>query len=234
MIVSQKPDHIRNMFASIARRYDLINHLLSLGTDIYWRRAVVHALSKRIEKNPILALDLCCGTADLSLALSKVGWIVGCDFCHPMLTIGRDKIRRKNKSAEIFLAEGDALHLPFHDNTFDAITIGFGLRNLADTRDGLREMRRVLRTGGVLVILEFSKPVIPGLRELYKFYFKHILPRIGRWVSGEVGPYSYLPFSVEAFPDQEKLKSLLKNLGYRQVDYQNLSGGIAALHIACK
>lgn len=222
------------MFASIAHRYDLLNHVLSLGTDVYWRRIVVRELSRMIAKNPILALDLCCGTGDLSLALSKIGWVIGCDFCHPMLTIGSAKIKRKNRSHEIFLSEGDALNLPFRENTFDALTIGFGLRNLADPQSGLQEMRRVLRLGGIIMVLEFSKPVVPGFQHLFQFYFSKILPRIGRLVSGQSEPYTYLPASVDAFPDQKKLKEIMESVGFHQVRYKNLTGGVAAVHIGRK
>jgi demethylmenaquinone methyltransferase/2-methoxy-6-polyprenyl-1,4-benzoquinol methylase len=234
MYTAQKPDQIRSMFASIAHRYDLLNHLLSLGTDIYWRKLTVKSVAKLVGQDPILALDVCCGTADLALALSQLGRVIGCDFCHPMLILGNQKIRHKGRREKILLTEGDALKLPFPDGTFDAVTIAFGLRNLASPRHGLAEMQRVLKPGGVLAVLEFSKPVLPVFSQIFAFYFTKVLPRIGRLISGQGTPYTYLPASVALFPDQARLKEMMEMVGFTRVSYRNLSGGVAALHTGTK
>lgn len=234
MVSAEKPEEIKSMFASIAHRYDLLNHLLSLSVDRYWRYRVVKEIDRAVAKRPILALDLCCGTADLALSLSRLGKVIGCDFCHPMLVRGNAKIRKKTKANKIFLAEGDALRLPFSDNSFDVVTVAFGLRNLADLRAGLTEMHRVLRPDGTLAVLEFSKPVASLFRLVFKFYFTKILPRIGQLVSGQLTPYRYLPASVSAFPDQQDLKRIMQELGFHRVRFRNMTGGIAALHLGSK
>lgn len=233
--MEKHPEKIRAMFAAIARRYDLLNHLLSFGSDIAWRRFAVRRLAAAIDKRgrgEALILDLCCGTGDLSLRLERLGRVIGCDFCHPMLQLAAVKIARRRKRDRIMLVEGDALRLPFPDRAFDAVAIAFGLRNLADTRAGLLQMRRVLRPGGTLAVLEFSRPRPPLFRQVFRFYFKRLLPRIGRFISGERQAYYYLPDSVSTFPDQDGLKLLLEEAGFRDAVYWNLTGGVAALHLA--
>lgn len=175
-------------------------------------------------------LDVACGTGDLSLVLAEAGAarVIGLDFCRPMLEIARRKADADSRS--IPFVEGDALRLPFADETFDAVTIAFGLRNLAGVADGLRELRRVLKEGGRLAVLEFSSPVVPGFRALFGFYFTRVLPHIGGLVSGSRGAYEYLPDSVTRFPDQKRLAELMRAEGFEAVDYSNLTGGIAALH----
>lgn len=172
------------------------------------------------------ALDVACGTGDLTLALSEAGRaeVVGLDFCRPMLEIAA------RKTPQIPYIEGDALRLPFADETFEVVTIAFGLRNLAGVEEGLRELRRVLRPGGRVGVLEFSSPVVPGFRRLFQFYFTRVLPRIGGLVSGSRGAYEYLPRSVSQFPDQKRLAALMSGVGFAEVEYSNLTGGIAALH----
>ncbi len=183
---------------------------------------------------PVLVLDLCCGTADLALTLSPLGKVVGCDFCHPMLTLGNVKLKAKNKTDLIFLVEGDALNLPFSNDSFDVVTVAFGLRNLANPRAGLIEMHRILRPGGAIAILEFSKPSAPALAPLFNFYFHKVLPKIGRLVSKQTDAYEYLPTSVSKFLDQASLTALMTELGFHRVRYRNLTGGIAALHVGIK
>jgi len=176
-------------------------------------------------------LDVACGTGDLSLVIAEAcgARVVGVDFCRPMLDIAARKSADAPQRTIPFV-EGDALRLPFADEKFDAATIAFGLRNLSDVAGGLGELRRILKPGGRLVVLEFSRPVVPGFRALFQFYFSRVLPRVGGLVSGSRGAYEYLPDSVSKFPDQARLASLLKEVGFENVDYRNLTGGIAALH----
>jgi demethylmenaquinone methyltransferase/2-methoxy-6-polyprenyl-1,4-benzoquinol methylase len=217
------------MFSGIARRYDLLNHLLSGNIDKRWRRKAARALESSLIEGARV-LDVACGTGDLSLVLAEAGAarIIGLDFCRPMLEIARRKAEADSRS--IPFVEGDALRLPFADATFDAVTIAFGLRNLAGVADGLRELRRVLKEGGRLAVLEFSSPVVPGFRALFRFYFTRVLPHIGGLVSGSRGAYEYLPDSVSRFPDQKRLAELMRAEGFEGVEYSNLTGGIAALH----
>ncbi|HVF66420.1 MAG TPA: bifunctional demethylmenaquinone methyltransferase/2-methoxy-6-polyprenyl-1,4-benzoquinol methylase UbiE [Pyrinomonadaceae bacterium] len=220
---------VRAMFSGIARRYDLLNHLLSGNIDKRWRRRTARALESSLTEGA-LVLDVACGTGDLSLVLAEAGAVrvVGLDFCRPMLEIARRKA--EGGARAIPFVEGDALRLPFADETFDAATIAFGLRNLAGVADGLRELRRILKPGGRLAVLEFSSPVVPGFRALFRFYFTRVLPRIGGLVSGSRGAYEYLPDSVTRFPDQKRLAELMRAEGFEGVEYSNLTGGIAALH----
>lgn len=230
-MVSKDPDSVRRMFASIAPQYDRLNHLLSLSIDRLWRRKTVRLLGSRLPPEARL-LDVCSGTGDLAFALTPTGRVVGVDFCHPMLVEAGEK-RRKNRCPVPFV-EADALRLPFRPEIMDGVTIAFGLRNLADYRAGLREMTRLLRPGGRLAVLEFSIPSWPGLRHLYLFYFTRVLPRIGALVSGQQGPYSYLPESVREFPEPEELADEIRELGHDPVEVWSLSGGIATLYIGRK
>jgi demethylmenaquinone methyltransferase / 2-methoxy-6-polyprenyl-1,4-benzoquinol methylase len=236
----EMPDHrlnaegkrhaVRAMFGEIAPSYDRLNHLLSVNIDKVWRRFTVRQLEDVLARPDALALDLCCGTADLTLELEKQARTIGCDFCHPMLVIGNQKLAA-HRAVRARLAEGDALQLPFADASFDAVTNAFGLRNLENVAGGLREIRRVLKPGGRAAILEFSRPVLPGFRQAFEFYFHHVLPRIGGLLSGSRGAYTYLPKSVRNFPDQKGLAELMRQAGFAKVQYHNLSGGIAALHL---
>src|ERR1051326_4356427 len=230
MNVPGKDRAVRAMFAEIAPSYDRLNHLLSANVDKRWRRFTVSQLKDVLARSEARALDLCCGTADLTLELAQHARVIGCDFCHPMLVIGRDKVAA-SQSMRASLAEGDALRLPFADGRFDAVTIAFGLRNLEKVESGLKEIFRVLKRGGRAAVLEFSRPVVPVFREVFEFYFHHILPRIGALFSGSSGAYSYLPASVRAFPDQAHLAEMMRAAGFANVRYHNLSGGIAALHL---
>jgi len=215
------------MFATIAGRYDLLNHLLSLNIDKKWRRLVVNRVRAKVLARESLILDVACGTGDLSLMLFEIDGarVVGTDFCRPMLSIAAEKV-----PADVRLIEGDALALPFKDATFDAVTIAFGLRNLADVESGLKELRRILKPNGWVAVLEFSRPSNALLRPLFGLYFRKILPLLGGVISGSRGAYSYLPASVSRFPDQQQLGSLMEQAGLDQVSFENLSGGIAALH----
>ena len=225
---------VREMFSGIAAKYDFLNHFLSVNTDKRWRRLVRRKLAGELNNPSALILDVACGTGDLSIELQQHAQakIVGTDFCRPMLEIAKEKNSKNNLS--IPYVEGDALNLSFADESFDAVTIAFGLRNVANWLDGLKELRRVLKTGGKLAILEFSTPPVPGFKQLFNLYFTQILPRIGGAVSGSRAAYEYLPDSVARFPNQKKLARMMREIGFKQVEYQNLTGGIAAIHSGVK
>jgi demethylmenaquinone methyltransferase/2-methoxy-6-polyprenyl-1,4-benzoquinol methylase len=225
---------VQKMFAAVAPRYDFLNHFLSLGRDIAWRKHTARALRGILERPGSVVVDLCCGTGDLVLALSEfsAGSVIGADFCHPMLEIAQRKARRSLKSLQF--VEADALNLPFRDACLDAVTIAFGLRNLANYGRGIQEMHRVLKPHGILAILEFSRVVWPLFGALFRFYFRRILPRVGTWISGVTGPYQYLPDSVSRFPDQETLGTALRQSKFQNIRYVNFTGGVAALHLAEK
>lgn len=219
---------VREMFAGIAKRYDLLNHLLSGNVDKRWRRIVAERVREKLSSSSSLILDVACGTGDLSLTLfeNTGARVVGTDFCRPMLEIAAGKT-----SDRIPLIEGDALDLPFRDGTFEVVTIAFGLRNLASVEGGLAELRRVLKPGGWVAVLEFSRPANAMMRPLFGLYFTRVLPLMGGLVSGSRMAYSYLPASVQRFPDQEQLLLLMQQSGFEQVRFENLTGGIAALHM---
>lgn len=224
---------IRRMFGRIAPRYDLANRLLSLSVDRRWRRLAKLELEGCLPPDPRI-LDLCTGTGDLALELSSLGSVVGCDFSHPMLILGKEKASRSTTGHRIAFAGGDALRLPFPGRSFDAVSIAFGLRNLESYRRGLAEMHRVLRPGGVLAILEFTLPTLPLFRSLYLFYFVRVLPRLGGWVSGHRQAYAYLSRSVRQFLPPADLDRMLEEAGFQQVRHRTLSAGIACLHVGRK
>jgi demethylmenaquinone methyltransferase/2-methoxy-6-polyprenyl-1,4-benzoquinol methylase len=225
---------VREMFGGIARRYDFLNHFLSVNTDKRWRRLVRRKLADVLELPGAVVLDVACGTGDLAAELQRgsAAKIIGTDFCRPMLAVAAEK-NQKNDTAIPYI-EGDAMSLPFADEEFDAVTIAFGLRNLSNFEEGLKELRRVLKQGGRLAVLEFSAPVVPGFRQAFQFYFSHVLPRIGGAVSGSRGAYEYLPDSVSKFPDQKNLVMMMESVGFAHVEYQNLTGGIAAIHLGTR
>jgi demethylmenaquinone methyltransferase/2-methoxy-6-polyprenyl-1,4-benzoquinol methylase len=225
---SGKAARVRSMFAEIAPRYDFLNHALSLNIDKRWRRLVIKRVVDLLQRPDALALDLCCGTADLSLELGALAQTFGVDFCHPMLQIGIKKVRRA--ALPIELIEGDALNVPFADSMFDVVTVAFGLRNVDEPESGLREIYRLLKPGGRCVVLEFSHPQLPVFRNLFHFYFTRLLPRIGKAVSGSSSAYQYLPDSVQAFPGQRELAALMQTVGFSDVRYYNLFCGVASLH----
>ena len=232
--IGESAKSVRSMFDAVAPRYDFLNHLLSVGFDLAWRRAAARQLRGALEKPESIALDLCCGTGDLAFALRKVskGRVIGADFSHPML----QRATSKNPCGcePIFFLEGDSLSLPFKDNSADAVTTAFGFRNLASYALGLREMRRVLKPGGALAILEFSTVRWPWFGAAFRFYFARLLPRIGSSISGVRGAYQYLYDSVKQFPSQEELAALMRQEGFETVRYRNFMGGVAALHLGVK
>ena len=221
---------VREMFSGIARRYDFLNHFLSVNTDKRWRRLVRKQLADVLADENAAVLDVACGTGDLSVELqtSAKAKVIGTDFCRPMLTVAYDKNDKNH--LEIPYVEADGMNLSFADASFDAVTIAFGLRNFSNWESGVKELRRVLKIGGKLVVLEFSTPVVPGFKQLFNLYFTQVLPRIGGAVSGSRGAYEYLPDSVSRFPDQKGLAEMMRTTGFSNVEYQNLTGGIAAIH----
>lgn len=235
-LLDKRETRIRRMFGNIARRYDLLNHLLSLNIDRYWRRRATQ-LAPPPGNGPIL--DVCTGTGDLALAYDQAAKgrfpIIGSDFCLPMLLPARDKAQRRNVSERVRFLEADTQKLPFPENTFQLTTVAFGLRNVTDTERGLAEMVRVTRPGGRVVILEFSRPHHWLLGPLYRAYFRWVLPAIGQVISrSKDNAYNYLPASVMQFPDGEALAQKLRQHGLVEVTFHPLTFGIATLYIGAK
>ena len=230
---SGKKEQVARMFNNISRRYDFLNHLLSLGIDRGWRKKAIRFLK---PLNPQIILDVATGTGDFALQSLSLNprKVVGVDISEGMLDIGRKKIEKRKLSHKIELKTGDSENLEFPDNTFDAVTVGFGVRNFEDLVKGLGEIRRVLKPGGMLVILEFSRPRKFPMRQLYNFYFKNILPGLGRLISKDKSAYTYLPESVEAFPDGTDFERILKNVGFKQTACKPLTFGISSIYTARK
>lgn len=229
-----RADEIRQMFGGIAPRYDFLNHLLSLNLDRGWRRRAAAELAAAPGQT---VLDLCGGTGDLALAVARLApgaTVVCCDFAHPMLARAGHKFARAQVLDRCLLLEADGLALPLRDESVDGITVGFGVRNLADLDAGFREMRRVLRPGGRLVVLEFSKPEGPWLSRLYRTYLRRLLPRVGDAASGATGPYGYLARTIAAWPDAPSLAGRLREAGFAAAGWTLLTGGIVAVHTALK
>jgi demethylmenaquinone methyltransferase/2-methoxy-6-polyprenyl-1,4-benzoquinol methylase len=222
---------VRGMFGSIAPRYDLLNHLLSMNIDRYWRLRTVKRVSGVLAKPGARVLDLCCGTGDLMLALqARSGAVVfGSDFCHPMLVAARHKVELRRQRSALF--EADALNLPVADASVDLVAMAFGFRNLANYRHGLLELLRALKPGGMAAILEFSTPPNPMLSRLYDYYSRAILPVIGGWISGSKEAYSYLPESVRKFPGAPELADQMRDAGFTNVRFERMTAGIVALHL---
>jgi demethylmenaquinone methyltransferase/2-methoxy-6-polyprenyl-1,4-benzoquinol methylase len=235
MAVDKSEARVRRMFGEIAARYDFLNHLLSLGADIYWRWRTVRKVPPGGDA-PIL--DLCTGTGDLALAYHRASKgrtaVVGADFCHPMLVIGRDKAAQA-RAEHVAFVEADAQKLPFPDNHFQIVSVAFGLRNVTDTDRGLREMVRVCRPGGRIAVLEFSMPGWQPFRFLYGWYFRRVLPRIGQALArNRQEAYNYLPQSVGEFPSGEVFSERMRLAGASQVRYYPLTLGIATLYVGSK
>jgi demethylmenaquinone methyltransferase/2-methoxy-6-polyprenyl-1,4-benzoquinol methylase len=222
------------MFDAIAARYDLLNHLLSLGIDRHWRARAIRELQLGDDAH---VLDLCTGTADLAIAAMSgpqpASSVVGVDFAAEMLRLARQKLASRGER-RVHLVRGDATHIPLPDASVDAVTIGFGIRNVERPGVAAREMVRVLRPGGRLAILEFGTPPVPGLRALYLFYFRRVLPLIGRLISRHNEAYSYLPASVAAFPSTDEFVRLLRESGFSEARAVRLTLGIVYLFMARK
>ena len=220
---------VRGMFGRVAGRYDLANHLLSMNIDKLWRARTVKRVRPVLDRPGARVLDICCGTGDLVLALAKHHAVLGSDFCHPMLVIARDKIGERRAPAVVF--ESDALSLPVRDSSLDLVTVAFGFRNLANYEAGLDEMRRVLRPGGMVAILEFSTPPNAIFGAFYNLYSRRVLPWIGGMISGSRDAYRYLPESVRKFPNATELAEKMRDAGFRGVRFEYMTGGIVALHL---
>jgi demethylmenaquinone methyltransferase/2-methoxy-6-polyprenyl-1,4-benzoquinol methylase len=231
---SKEPARVRRMFDRIAPRYDLLNHVLSANLDKRWRK---RALARLDEDENALILDLCGGTGDLSIELARnrcAGHVVCCDFSHAMLLRARSKFEKLGLVSRIASVEADGLNLPFPSASFDAVTVAFGVRNLSDMDRGLREMLRVIKPGGKLVVLEFSRPTAPLLSHVYEFYLRHVLPRIGDGVAGAEGPYRYLARTIRDFPDAMTLAGRIREAGFGACEWSTMTGGVVAAHIAVK
>lgn len=225
----QAARYVRGMFGQVAPRYDLLNHLLSFQIDKYWRHRTVRRLQPVLSRSGATVLDLACGTGDLTIALSRAGSarVLGSDFCHPMLTAARAK-----HPGPLF--EADALTLPIATESLDLVTCAFGFRNFVNYRRAMGELLRVLKPGGTAAILEFSTPPNPLFRAFYGFYSNQILPRIGALISGSRDAYTYLPESVKKFPDASPLADEFRAAGFAEVEFQRMTFGIVALHLARK
>ena len=228
-----KKEQVARMFDNISGRYDFLNHVLSLNIDKLWRKRVVK-MAKAMNPNSIL--DVATGTGDLAIALSKIDadQIIGLDLSQGMLDVGQKKLIHKKLTDRIELKQGDSEDLPFEDNQFDVVTVAFGVRNFENLEKGLEEIRRVLRPGGKLIVLEFSQPDSFPFKQLYRFYFKNILPNIGKMISKDSSAYTYLPDSVDAFPYGAAFTRILSQCGYQDAEAQKLSFGIANIYQALK
>ena len=229
-----KKIQVSNMFDKIAPYYDFLNGLLSMGIDTIWRKKAIQFLAQR---QPQMVLDVATGTADLAIEAARSlnpRQIIGVDISNEMLDIGRNKIRKQNLTKQISLQEGDSENLDFADNTFDAITVAFGVRNFENLERGLKEMKRVLKSGGQLVVLEFSKPSIFPFRQVFNGYFKYVLPTIGKLTSKDPKAYKYLYESVQAFPDGQDFVSILEKTGFNSNQCKRLSLGICTIYSGIK
>ena len=226
-------EYVRSLFDKIAYRYDLLNHLLSGGVDLYWRRAAIQKLVKHQPKN---ILDVATGTADFALATMRLQpkQVIGVDISEQMLEIGRKKIAQRNLSESIFLQSGEAEALKFENDHFDAAIVAFGARNFEHLDRGLTEMNRVLRKGGMIVVLEFSRPKVFPLKQLYFFYFKTILPFVGKLISKDTEAYQYLPDTVMKFPEGKDFLERLRTAGFSSLNEDRLTFGIATIYSGVK
>ncbi|MFW5973373.1 MAG: bifunctional demethylmenaquinone methyltransferase/2-methoxy-6-polyprenyl-1,4-benzoquinol methylase UbiE [Bacteroidota bacterium] len=224
-----KKEQVEEMFDAIAPRYDLLNRVLSFGIDRRWRRRAIEVLA---DASPRRILDVATGTADLAIQALDLSpeKVVGVDISEEMLRVGREKVRQIGEEDRIELRRGDSERLPFSDNQFDGALVAFGVRNFEDLNRGLSEIRRVLKPGGSLVVLEFSQPRSFPIRQLYSLYSRHILPRVGSAVSKDTGAYRYLPDSVAAFPDGEHFLARMEQAGFDDLRCERLTFGIASIY----
>ncbi|MBA9075527.1 MULTISPECIES: bifunctional demethylmenaquinone methyltransferase/2-methoxy-6-polyprenyl-1,4-benzoquinol methylase UbiE [Rufibacter] len=228
-----KKTQVAQMFNSIAKRYDFLNHFLSAGVDIIWRKKAVKLLEK---SNPQLILDIATGTGDFALETLRLKpkQVIGIDISEGMLEVGRQKIEKRGLSHLVQLQVGDSENIQFPDNHFDAITVAFGVRNFENLEKGLSEMHRVLKPGGRVVVLEFSKPQAFPMKQAYNFYFKHILPVFGKLISKDNAAYTYLPESVQAFPDGNDFLAIFRKIGFNQSEWHSLTFGISSIYTGTK
>lgn len=230
---SSKKLQIKNMFNNISHRYDFLNHFLSLGIDILWRRKAIALLKKT---SPKLILDIATGTGDFAIEALQLNpdKIIGVDIAEKMLDQGREKLKEKGLEEKIALCMGDAEALPFKDETFDAALTAFGVRNFENLEKGLTEMQRVLKRNGVVLILEFSKPTVFPFKILYNFYFCYILPIIGKWMTQDRSAYAYLPASVQVFPQGSDFLTILQQMEWRTPQCIPLTWGVSSIYLARK
>ena len=229
-----KKNQVARMFDGIAHRYDFLNHFFSLGIDVLWRKACIRMLKK---EHPQTLLDVATGTADFAIEAVRMGLDVhvsGVDISAGMLEVGREKVAARGWNDRIELIQGDSVALPFDDHTFDAYTVAFGVRNFEDLQGGLRDMLRVLKPGAMGLVLEFSKPKHFPIKQVFGLYFKYIMPTVGKWVSKDHSAYTYLPESVQAFPEGEGFLEELRRAGYEDVQAKSLTGGIATIYTGRK
>ncbi len=231
---SGKKEQVAQMFNNIARRYDFLNHFLSLGIDRIWRKKAIQCL-KYIFPNPVI-LDVASGTGDLAIAALKLNpeKVIGIDISEEMLNVGIEKIRRKGYQDIIELQKGDSENMKFDSDFFDGIIVAFGVRNFENLNKGLSEMYRTLKTEGKVVVLEFSKPKIFPVKQIYNFYFKVVLPLIGNIISKDNSAYTYLPESVNQFPERKLFIKELEKVGFKDCTFRSLSFGIASIYSAVK
>jgi len=232
-----KKEQVSEMFDNIASSYDFLNHFLSLGIDILWRKKAIKLLKRSLSSiKDAHILDVATGTGDLAIEASKMRpkKIVGLDISPGMLDIGKQKMKAKGLDQLIEMIVGDSEQLPFENDTFDGITVAFGVRNFENLQKGLKDMNRVLKPGGTAVIMEFSKPKSFPFKQLFNFYFFHILPAFGKLFSKDNRAYKYLPESVAAFPEGEEMLSILRDVGYTKVKFIPLTMGICSIYLAEK
>ena len=229
-----KTEQVREMFDSIAPAYDFMNRAMTFGIDKLWRRRAVKMIAKYAPKR---ILDIATGTGDLAIRLAKSlkpESVVGVDLSEQMLAIGQEKVRKEGLAGIVSLSSADCMHLPFENEIFDCVTVAYGVRNFEHLQQGYEEMHRVLRSGGVLCVIELSSPTSPLVKPLYKAYTKWIIPAVGRLVSKDVRAYSYLPESIAAVPQGENMLALMKNAGFSQCSYTPLTFGTCTIYIAVK
>ena len=228
-----KKTEVAEMFDNISPKYDLLNHTLSLGIDILWRKKAIKMLA---PEKPKLILDVATGTGDFAIEALALNpdKVIGVDISEGMLSVGREKMKKKNISDKIEMVSGDSEGLNFPDNTFDAVIVAFGVRNFENLEKGLADMYRVLKPNGTVVVLEFSRPQTFPIKQLYNFYFSSILPTIGKLVSKDTRAYTYLPESVAAFPDGEKFIGILDKIGFKNSKCTSLTFGVSSIYMGKK
>jgi demethylmenaquinone methyltransferase/2-methoxy-6-polyprenyl-1,4-benzoquinol methylase len=228
-----KKEQVAKMFDNISHRYDFLNHFLSLGIDKGWRKKAIKLLE---PLKPRTILDVATGTGDFAIQALSLNphKVIGIDISEGMLAVGRKKIAARQLSAQVELFSGDSENIPFKENNFDAVTVAFGVRNFENLERGLTEIYRVIKPGGMVVVLEFSRPRTFPFRQVYSFYFKFILPKIGRFISSDKAAYTYLPESVEAFPDGEDFLQCLKAVGFKNTKCRALTFGISSIYSGSK
>jgi len=229
-----KKKQVERMFDNIAHKYDFLNHFFSLGIDVLWRKRCIRVLRKH---KPHTIIDMATGTGDFAIEAIRMGLdahVTGVDLSRGMLDVGVEKVKAKGYEDRISLLQGDSENIPFEDNSFDAYTVGFGVRNFENLDKGLSEMHRILNSCGITVILELSKPKAFPVKQLFGFYFKYIMPTLGNLLSKDSAAYTYLPESVLAFPEGEEFLKRMSNAGFEKLRHKKLTGGIASIYIGYK